>query len=133
MKAKLFFIAAFILSFNVVQSQDTNIKKFLNELFARIDPSGNSDSITKETMKEMFKLDALNNDLVFKNLQNLIQPHSKTYKFLRDLNLKPKMFQVDSSAASLGFEYKYENSWSKFKKTGEALFIQDYGFLLRVI
>ena len=126
MKAKLFFIAAFLLSFNVVQSQDASIKKFLNELFARIDPSGNSDSITKETMREMFKLDALNNDLVFKNLQNLIQPHSKTYKFLRDLNLKPKMFQVDSSAASLGFEYKYENSWSKFKKTGEALFIQDY-------
>lgn len=130
MKLKFLLPLAFQLIFGASFAQDKEVKKQLNEIFTRFGEGTNADSLSKEAIKELFLMNVLNNDLVFKNLQRLLTDKGGTYQFIRDLNLKPKTFQTDSAGASLGFEYKYDNSWSKIKKSGAAIFIQDYNLLL---
>ncbi|MBX9784404.1 MAG: hypothetical protein K2X48_14025 [Chitinophagaceae bacterium] len=113
-----------------MQAQNADVIKWLKEYYSKIDPSSNIDSLTEAAVKNIYAVNIHDADLIFKNIQRLLSGSKGNYHFLRDLNIKPKTFQADSSAAALGFEYKYDNSWSKTKKTGNALFIQDYSLSL---
>lgn len=117
-------ILFFVIS-NGVFSQD-NVKKQLVKIFEQVDPKANAESLGIEAVKEIFSKPDLLNDLFFKNLEVLEKKASSQYKFIRDLNLKPKSFQSDSFPVSLGFEYKYDNSWTKNKVREKSLFLQNY-------
>ncbi|HEX7903635.1 MAG TPA: hypothetical protein VF487_07135 [Chitinophagaceae bacterium] len=126
MNFRLLLLIFLIAISGIATAQNNDIKKQLNDIFSRIPGNENKDSLTKEAIREIFSTDVLDNDVVLKGLQHLLSDKSGAYNFMRDLNFKPKTFQTDSGGASLGFEYKYDNSWSKVKKTAKSLFIQDY-------
>lgn len=120
-------ILFFLISTNLFAQE--NVKTELLKIFQRIDPK-EAESLSISAVKEIFSKPDLLNDIFSKSLGLLEKKSSAPYKFIRDLNLKPKAFQADSFAVSLGFEYKYDNSWTKNKKTGKSLFLQNYDLAL---
>jgi hypothetical protein len=130
MKLHIIIIVSFFVFINTLTAQEKDVRTQLNDIFVRIDPAINKDSAIKEAIKEVYKFNVHDNDLVFKALQQLINEGDKKFSFLRDMNLSPKVFQTESNGASLGFQYKYDNSWTKQKKTKNSLFIQDYSIAL---
>lgn len=116
-------ILLFFISTNLFAQE--NVKTELLKIFQRIDPK-EAESLSISAVKEIFSKPDLLNDIFSKSLGLLEKKPSAPYKFIRDLNLKPKAFQTDSFPVSLGFEYKYDNSWTKNKKTGKSLFLQNY-------
>lgn len=117
-------ILLFIVSNNVFAQE--NVKKQLVKIFQQIAPNANAESLSMEAVKEIFSTPDLYKDLFTKSLSLLEKKPTTPYKFIRDLNIKPKSFQTDSSAVSLGFEYKYDNSWTKNKERKKSLFLQSY-------
>jgi len=106
-----------------------DVKKELVGIFQRFDPK-TAESMSAAAIKEIFSKPDLLNDLFLKNLELLEKKPASTYKFIRDLNLKPKSFQTDSLSVALGFEYKFDNSWTKNKVKRNALFLQTYDIAL---
>lgn len=120
-------ICLFIVS-NTSPAQES-VKNELIKTLKQVDPridTKTAESLGISAIKEIFSKPDLLNDLFSKNIELLEKKSSTPYKFIRDLNIKPKTFQADSFSVSLGFEYKYENSWTKNKKTGKSLFLQNY-------
>ena len=92
--------------------------------------SGNvADSIKKAAVKAVFQNPDLYND-AFAKFVGAVKPDTGLYNFMRDLNLKFKTFQAADQPAALGFEYKYDNSWTKNTKLKAATFIQSYNINL---
>lgn len=116
-------ILLFVVSGSAIAQE--NVKNELFKIFEKLDPK-DAESLSITAIKEIFSKPDLLNDLFSKNLTLLEKKSSTPYKFIRELNLKPKTFQADSFPVSLGFEYNYENSWTKNKKRGKSLFLQNY-------
>jgi hypothetical protein len=116
-----------VLLFSFVKSikAQEDVKKQLNGIFSRLDRSI-ADSLTIEGLKEVFSDPDLLNDLFAKNLEMLKVPSPNGYKYIKDLNLKFKSFQNDTLPVSLGFEYKYDNSWIKNRVQKNSVFYQTY-------
>lgn len=125
MHRKVFFSLLFALTFVCVNAQESTKKKLV-ELFSKFSGAAEADSLSNEAIKEIFFTEILKNDIAFKALQRVLEKSASSYKFIRDLNIKPKTFQSDSMGTSLGLEYNYDNSWTKITKKNNALFIQDY-------
>lgn len=107
------------------ESVKNELIKTLKQVDPQIDPK-TAESLSLTAIKEIFLKPELLNDVFFKSLEVLEKKSSIPYKFIRELNIKPKAFQADSFPVSLGFEYKYANNWTKNKKTGKSLFLQNY-------
>ncbi|MGN6397719.1 MAG: hypothetical protein ACTHMI_19255 [Mucilaginibacter sp.] len=84
------------------------------------------DSIKQAAYNFIFSNPDLLNDAFAKYVGALKTANGKTYDFMRDLNIKFKTFQADNQSPALGFEYKYENSWSKVSHTPKHSFNQSY-------
>lgn len=84
------------------------------------------DSIKQAAYNYIFSNPDLLNDEFAKYVGALKTAHGKTYDFIRDLNIKFKTFQADNQSPALGFEYKYDNSWSKVSHTPTHSFNQSY-------
>lgn len=130
MKKKLLLIVYLMLGVQLLYAQETDLRSHISDLLVRFDPAVNKDSAITKTINEVFKLNVLENDIVFKALQQLISGGGNKYSLLRDMNLSPKIFQTDNSSSSLGFQYKFDNSWTKFRKVKQSLFVQDYSIAL---
>ena len=113
MRKLIFILMVFTLSIIKSNGQES-VKKQLADIFARLGAS-NIDSLANEALKEIFSKPDLLNDIFSKNLKLLERPAFAKYRFIRDLNIKFKSFQTDTLPVSLGFEYKYDNSWIKNK------------------
>lgn len=125
MRKLIFILMMFTLSIIKSNGQES-VKKQLADIFAQLGATSNIDSLAHEALKEIFFKPDLLNDIFSKNLKLLERPAFAKYRFIRDLNIKFKSFQADTLPVSLGFEYKYDNSWIKNKSKKNSTFFQSY-------
>jgi len=125
MPKSIFILMAFNLSI-INSSGQEGVKKQLVDIFSRLDIRSNADSLANEALREIFFKPDLLNDIFSKNLKLLERPAFAKYRFIRDLNIKFKSFQADTLPVSLGFEYKYDNSWIKNTNQKKSVFFQSY-------
>lgn len=130
MKKKILLAGYLLLAIQQLFAQQTDLRTQIGDLLVRFDPSVNKDSAVKQTIKDLFKLNMQENDLVYKTFQQLLAQNKSKYSFLREMNINPKIFQSENNSSSLGFHYKYDNSWTKFRKVKQSMFIQDYSIAL---
>ena len=121
---RFFLLLLLFVSIESIKAQE-DVKKQLQGIFSRLDRSI-ADSLTIEGLKEIFSDPDLLNDLFAKNLEMLKGPSATGYRYIKDLNLKFKSFQNDTLPVSLGFEYKYDNSWIKNRIQKNSVFYQTY-------
>ena len=125
MRKLVFILMVFNLCIIKSNGQES-VKKQLADIFARLGATSNIDSLANEALDEIFFKPDLLNDIFSKNLKLLERPALAKYRFIRDLNIKFKSFQADTLPVSLGFEYKYDNSWIKNKTQKNSVFFQSY-------
>ncbi|OOQ61698.1 hypothetical protein [Mucilaginibacter pedocola] len=114
------FIIAFCCStVATAQNQDPN-SALVNRISTNITDINLSKDVIQKTFDEVFSNPDILNDATAK-LLTAFKGKPGVMKFMRDLNFKFKTFQTDNQPASLGFEYKYENSWSKFQTVGSKI------------
>jgi hypothetical protein len=88
------------------------------------------DSIKKATVNSIFSNPDLYNDAFAQFINSLKGQPNMLYTFMRDMNIKFKTFQVNNQSPALGFEYDYNNSWTKNKQTPTKSIVQSYNISL---
>jgi hypothetical protein len=111
MKKAFLFISLILVQFGAL-AQGQQVSAAINVTYPSMS-SGQIDSIKKAAINSIFSDPDLYNDAYAKFINSLKGNPNKLYTFMRDMNLKFKTFQVDNQSPALGFEYKYNNSWTK--------------------
>jgi hypothetical protein len=93
----------------------TPVTKVINVTYPKMSP-GQIDSIKKNAINTIFSNPDLYNDAYTQFINSLKGNPNKLYTFMRNMNIKFKTFQVNNQSPALGFEYKYNNSWTKNKQ-----------------
>ncbi len=91
---------------------------------------GQIDSIKKSAVNAIFSNPQLYNDAFALFANSLKSKPNTLYTFMRDMNIKFKTFQVDNQSPALGFQYQYNNSWTKNKLTPTKSIVQSYNINL---
>lgn len=70
-------------------------------------------SLGKKLLAKVVDNPELTNDAYTQFRSTLLNAAPGRYDFVRNLDLKFKTFKAGKQSATLGFEYKYDNSWTR--------------------
>jgi hypothetical protein len=107
----------------------TPVVSAINVTYPTMSP-GQIDSIKKNAINTIFSNPDLYNDAFALYTNSLKGNPNLLYTFLRDMNIKFKTFQVNNQSPALGFEYTYNNSWTKNKQTPTKSIVQSFNINL---
>ena len=110
-----------LLSFSSFAQQ--GVYEQVRSLYTRVNGQF-TDSLVREALDRLYLHPDLLNDIFKNQLEKLKDPGKQPWKFIRDLNIRFKTFQSDSLPLSLGFSYRYDNTWLKNKITSSSIFYQ---------
>ena len=123
---KLRITLLFSLVFNTIFSFGQDVKSQLNQYSYPGLTAQQVDSLKKAIINSVFNNPELYNDAYAKFLGSYKSDSSQLFNFMRDLNVRFKTFQTDAIPATLGFEYNYNNSWTKSRTNNKFSGFQTY-------